>query len=444
MTFHKNLFILAHKAFDRRFMQLYQQLMGNLSKNYGQLLEEQDPLLRKSIGFSYEFVPYYKNLFTHLKLNPEDIRSKKDLEVLPILTKQEIKDKFDQFTPLNLVDQKYFDNVTSGSTGNPLKYRFSKFDRLLGGCLVYRGWSLAGYELGDKMVFLAGSSLGINFRSKLIKIFHETTRNIKKLSSFDMTDKNLHKYREVINTFKPKFIRGYVSSIYWYALWLEENKLSIYSPQGVLTTAEKLSPHMRQKISEVFNCPVFDGYGLNDGGISAYELSDHSGMRIDTERSILEVVDKNGKQLEEGTGRILATSLYNQAFPFIRYDTGDIGTTSINPDGTHVLTEILGRQEEMLQTPEGKIIHGVYFGYIFREMDGVRNYQVIQTDLDHLTIRIVRDDNFTEDQLAEVSKFIRKRSEKWQIRYEFVDEIEPTEAGKYKYVINLLKGNDTV
>ena len=58
---------------------------------------------------------------------------------------------------------------------------------------------------------------------------------------------------------------------------------------------------------------VYDGYGLNDGGVSAYECPEHAGLHIDTERSIMEVVDGEGHQMNRGDGRILATSLYNYA-----------------------------------------------------------------------------------------------------------------------------------
>ncbi|MGC9384766.1 MAG: phenylacetate--CoA ligase family protein [Kosmotogaceae bacterium] len=413
--------------------------MYDFSKDYGLLIEEQNIQLQKSVSYAYANVPYYNHLFDDLRIHPKDIKTRKDLENLPILTKQEIRDNFEDFTPKNLSDQKYFDNRTSGSTGVPLKYRFSKYDRLLGGCLVYRGWSIAGYELGDKMIFLAGIALGLNYKNKLIKKFHETTRNIKKLSSYAMDEKSLTKYWITINKIKPKFIRGLPTSIYLFAQWLEERNLSIYSPNAVFTTAEKLFPHQRQKIGKIFDCQVYDGYGLNDGGVSAFELLDHSGMRIDTERAVMEIVDKDGKQLTKGTGRIIATSLFNKAFPFIRYDTGDIGTVKIKPDGTHILTELIGRQDQMLQTPEGKFIHGTFFDILMRDLDNIKKFQVIQTDLKNLTIKIVPGENFDKTQLSMVTDMIRDYSKEWQAHFEFVDEIKTTEAGKFRYVINLLE-----
>jgi len=115
----------------------------------------------------------------------------------------------------------------------------------------------------------------------------------------------MREYAGVLNSFKPRFIRGYASSIYFFARWLEENQVSVPFPEGVFTTAEKLFPHMRKTIGDVFGCDVYDNYGLNDGGISAYECPEHAGLHIDTERSIMEVVDNNGLAVEEGEGQIL-------------------------------------------------------------------------------------------------------------------------------------------
>jgi len=70
----------------------------------------------------------------------------------------------------------YDNRATGGSTGTPLKYRVSKEQRIKNGCTLYRGWSYGGFNPGDKMVFLAGSSLGANAKSNLGKFIHETAR----------------------------------------------------------------------------------------------------------------------------------------------------------------------------------------------------------------------------------------------------------------------------
>jgi phenylacetate-CoA ligase len=435
----KNLFICAHQIGDYRFYPTYKKLVANQYITQDELKKQQEVQLRNMIDFSYRNVPYYHKLFDNLKLKPSDIKKIEDLEKLPILSKSTVREHFDEFKPINLRRMSYYNRATGGSTGFPLKYRLSKYDRFLSGAILYRGWGYAGYELGDKMVFLAGSSLGIGTTSKLNTRFHEIIRNIRKLSSFDMSYENMINYAEIINSFKPKILTGYASSIYFFANFLDENNISLISPQGIITTAEKLHPNMRNKIENVFGCDVYDSYGLNDGGVTAFECSEHN-LHIDTERSIMEVVDENNYQIEEGTGSIIATSLYNYAMPFIRYDTGDIGdivneTCSCNRN-YKILREIIGRQQEILQTPEGNFVHGEFFTHIFWEIDGIKEFQIVQNKLDNIIIKIVPEDWFNKKQLEYISKSVSKRSSKWNIEFKFVDRIDKTKSGKYKFVIN--------
>ena len=438
---HKRLFIFAHQVGDRNFHPTYKRLIQNQYKSYKELEEEQEKQLRYMINLAYKNVPYYHRLFDSLKLSPEDIKKVEDLEKLPILTKEIVKQNWDDFKPVNLNKLQYYERATGGSTGTPFKYRLSKFDRFLAGALLYRGWGYGGYELGDIMVFLAGASLDIGTKSYLAKRVHEVARNIKKLSSFDMGEKEMKDYVGIVNSFKPKFIRGYASSIYFFAKWIEENNIKTHQPLAVFTTAEKLHLNMREKIGTVFGCDVYDAYGLNDGGVSAYECSEHSGLHIDTERAVTEVVDKNGNQLESGEGEILATSLYNFAMPFIRYDTGDLG--HIIDDvcgcgrGYKLLKEVVGRSVDVLVTPEGKNIHGWFFLFIFWEhCKEIKEYQVVQEKLDTIVIKIVPEADFDENQLDRIREIVREKSEGWNVEFKFVDEIVRTGAGKYKFIIN--------
>ncbi|WP_129597791.1 phenylacetate--CoA ligase family protein [Methanohalophilus profundi] len=437
----KPLFILAHQVGDRNFYPTYKRLLANQWQSYAQQKESQEMQLRKMVDFVWENVPYYHRLFRELGIGPEDIRLVEDLEKLPILTKDIIKENWEDFKPKNLEKMKYYTNSTGGSTGEPFKYRLQKYDRFLSGALLYRGWGYAGYELGDKMVFLAGSSLDVGTEPIISKKAHEISRNVKKLSSFDMGSDDIQSYVKTINSFKPKFLRGYASAINLFANYVAENDLDIHQMDGVFTSAEKLFPVMRRNIKSAFNCDVYDGYGLNDGGIGAYECPEHNGLHIDTERSIMEIVNKDGTQLNEGVGEVLATSLNNYAMPFIRYDTGDMGHLLEDQcscgRGSKLLKEILGRSIDILITPEGKQVHGWFFIYMFWEYSkGIKEYQVVQKSLENIVIKIVPEDDFDEKQLNMIKSVVHSKSHGWNVEFKYVDYIEKTNAGKHKFIIN--------
>ena len=441
---NKQLFILAHEVGCRSFYSDYQKCVKNQWKPYTELKKEQEKQLRHMVSYCYENVPYYHNLFTSLKLQPADIRVIEDLEKLPVLTKEIIRQHWEEFKPGNLSGLNYYEMATGGSTGAPFSYRLTKHNRFVFGALMYRGWGYAGYHLGDKMVFLAGASLDVGTKSRLTTSIHETVRNLRKLSSFDMGEAEMRGYLQTINSFKPRFIRGYPSSIHSFAQWVDENNLEIYSPCAVFTTSEKLFPPVRKKISEIFGCEVYDGYGMTDGGISAFECPEHTGLHIDTELGITEVVGPSGIPIDNGEGQILATSLHNYALPVIRYVTGD--DASITGDsctcgrGHKLLKEVIGRTVDVLVTPEGKNVHGWFFLYIFWEhCKGIREYQVVQKTVQEIDIKLVIEDGFDAAQLEKIRQIISTKSKNWRVTFQFVDKIERTRAGKYKFIINEVK-----
>lgn len=448
--FHRSLFILAHTAVQPDFYPVYRRVVKNQWRPYTEMKEEQEKQLRHMIQFCYDYVPYYRAQFKTLKLQPHDIRKIEDLQNLPVLTKDTIKQHWEEFKPSCLSSLNYYSRATGGSTGSPLQYRLSKPDRFLGGALLYRGWGYGGFELGDKMVFLAGSSLDVSKKSHVVTRIHEISRNIKKFSSFDMGDNEMQDYACGLNSIKPRFIRGYASSIFFYASWLDNNSVSVPQPHAIFTTAEKLFPHMRKKISDVFGCEVYDTYGLNDGGISAYECAVHNGLHIDTERSILEITDVEGIPVYGQQGTILATSLHNYAMPFLRYNTGDLASLHNGPCAcgreSLLLQDIIGREKEFLITPSGRKVHGAaLFNLLFYTIESsvlpdavnrIKEFQIIQRQKGKVEIVFACDGELPAEVLDFIHSSIKNRFNEWDVEFRFVDEIDRSRAGKFRFIIN--------
>jgi len=436
-------FRLAHEFAYPGFTDHYKMLLRSQWKSYDELKAEQEKALRILIRFAYDEVPYYHKLFKSLSLRPEDIRLVEDLEKLPMLTKSVVKSNWEDFKPARLSRMKYVDKATGGSTGTPFAYRMGKQDLMMSICHQIRGWNYLGYEFGDRMVMMGGSSLTMGIRTSASRRLHEMVRNVRILSSFDMTDESMHDYAAIINSYRPKYVFGYSSSLHFFSEWLARNGVNIHTPRAIFTTAERLFPKARASIEKVFGCNVYDSYGLNDGGVSAIECDKREGLHISTERALMEVVNENLHQLSKGNGRILATGLHNFALPFIRYDTGDFATITDDKcscgRGFKLLKEIQGREQEMLVTPEGKHVHGEFFTHIFWEVVGVQEFQVVQDRIDHLTIKVVPEQGFDRSELEKVRRLVNVRSPGWVIDFKEVDRIDRASSGKYRFVINEVK-----
>ena len=190
--------------------------------------------------------------------------------------------------------------------GHTHEYRLSRYDRFLGGALGTGDGDTEGIILAIEWSSSQEPPLISEQRPDWSHGYMRSPETCESLSSFDMGEAEMQEYAATLGAFKPRFIRGYASSVYYFARWLKENDASLPSIAAVFTTAEKLMPHMRKVIEETFCCEAYDNYGLMDGGVSAYECPEHSGMHIDTERSIMEVVDPSGCQVVNGGGQIRA------------------------------------------------------------------------------------------------------------------------------------------
>ncbi|TCV26780.1 phenylacetate--CoA ligase family protein [Vibrio crassostreae] len=413
--FRKMVFYTFHLIFKIKILVDYYSLRNNEFKNSDEIIREQSKKVEKYIE-SKKFI-YEGDFFNKVKLDKNDIK-----KINKIIAKPNLKI-----------------GRTGGSTGEPLVYYMSQYNFDLSFAITYRGWGRAGYKLGDKVAILAGGSL-VNQNKTLRSRFTDYILNFERYSSYGMDDELMFSYYVDLNKKKPKFMRGYVSSIFEFAKFIDKKELTL-SFDAIMTTAEMLSPYQREYIGKVFSCDVFNTYGLNDGGISAFECSLHNGFHIDTERAYLEVLNSQGDVVFDEVGTIVATSFQNgDGTPFIRYDTGDLGvvTKSACPCGSPypLLKELKGRETDALEF-NNKVIGSPVLTVLMSRVN-VERYQFFQKSDTDLDIYISPSKDYSNkdeyfiiksilDNLGEVNVNIKLTSD----GIEFIK----TKAGKHKIVI---------
>ncbi len=432
-------FKIGYSIHRPKVLKYYNEFLQNNNMSLQEMQTYQNEKLRKMIHYCYQNILYYHDLFNSLGLKPEDITKVEDLYKLPILTKDDIRKDIEKFYPNNEQNIKYSIGSTGGSTGAPLKYRLSEESNSAGVALLSRGWGFAGYELGDKVAIIAGGSL-VKKEQSLKKIINNFIHNFRRYSSYGMDDELLNEYVQDMIKWKPKYIRGYASSVFQLAKFIKKNNLeNEFDIRAAITTAEMLFPKQREYISDVFNCDVFNTYGLNDGGISAYECEKHAGMHIDIERSLLECVDDNGHNIYNQEGKILATTLLDFSMPLLRYDTGDLGVLS-DEQCTCVcqrplLKELKGRVTDTLKL-NGKIIGGPVLTVLMGKTSFLQ-YQFIQQGNNKLLIKLQKgmdtteaktDRNYIEESLISQVGLLT-------INFEYVEDFIYPNGEKHKFIL---------
>ena len=428
------LFNLSDYLLQRNEVEFYKRFLLNDEKSFDILLAQQNDAVRLMINHCYYNIPFYQKKFKQLGLLPDDIKGVDDLKFLPILHKEEIRNNFEDFKCIK--PTKSIHSSTGGSTGMPLKYKMSKECYKRGIALLYRGWHRAGYNIGDKIVFFAGASL-VGKESLPSKI-NKYTKNITTFSSYGISDSEFISIISYLETTKPEFLRGYATSIAALARFVIESKKNLtYRPKGIFTTAEMLSNTDRSIIQTAFNTKVYNQYGLNDGGISAFEDGNKNGFLIDTERSFMESVS-NDKRVFDEPGNLIATSLYNYSFPFIRYDTGDIGKINERPmsgDNRLRLAALLGRETDMIEI-NGRRIGSPIFTVLMGKFD-ILKYQIVK-DKKELRFIIHKGENYTKEDEITIKQSMREKLGDTKLKFDYSGAFFESK-NKHKFIVDLDK-----
>ncbi|MEW6448321.1 MAG: hypothetical protein AB1426_09570 [Bacillota bacterium] len=210
--------------------------------------------------------------------------------------------------------------------------------------------------------------------------------------------------------------------------------------KGVVSTAETLYDDQRLLIQSSFGAPVINEYGARDGGIIAYECPSGS-MHIAEENLILEIVDiQTGKKAEDGhSGLVIVTDLHNCSMPRLRYQLGDVARLSNEGcecgKQLRVLQTIEGREDDIFVSREGKLVHGHFWNHIARNMNGIKQFQLIQHDRESVTLKIVKNEKFKPEEVEFFVHQIRDVLGDININVVYCERIEPTASGKLRYAV---------
>jgi len=359
-----------------------------------QIITYQEQRIRNMIQYCWDYVPFYRLHWQGFISSPEEIRSISDLQKLPIVTKADVRKHYHQIITTKS-DVKSSEARSGGSTGQPMIFRLTSYEEELGWGLMYTGWYRAGYRVGYPFLVVGGESIGVglgdkrNWKDFIVNRWVTSGSNLSLARAQALAKSSFFK--------KIRFIYGYPNAIRELGELLDKVGQCIpVNLEGIVCTAEVMLPEVRERIRTLYGgVPVLDQWGLYDGGLQACEGIEEDGFHVCFQRSIMEIVDDNGKQITEPgqPGHAVATSLTNFAFPFVRYDTGDIvhwKTREPSPSGIcwPRLGPIDGRTGDVIYLSSGRTITMPGLTLVMRWMDNLWQYQFIQTGPDRVTARL--------------------------------------------------------
>lgn len=399
------------------------------------LLELQWAKLTTLLRHAYETCAFYRERFDCLGLHPtRDFKDFASLSKLPVLTKSEIQQSARQMLSTSPRVTGITMNSTGGSTGTPLNFYQDDNYRIWADAARHRAWRrIEGISPRAIEAVLWGAVHEVGRRRSL----RATSVGLLKhrslqLNTFDLDIKRIKKFFWLYNLLRPQILRGYASSLCFVAEFVITNGLRVYKPRIVISSAETLWPAMRSKISSVFGADVIDSYGCREVSQIATECLHHCGLHLVMENQYVEIVD----------GQIIVTNLNNLGMPFIRYRVGDLAERvgeQACPCGrfSYRLLGLKGRDNDNIELPDGKVINGEFFEFLFFGLQTVQQFQVIYSkSQQQLRVRVK-----VTEKSERIDDLIRQKMDDafgfHNVKVEFTDSFDKTPTGKFRFVYSV-------
>ncbi len=388
--------------------------------------------LKSLLRHAYDNVPFYRRRFDSVGLRPQDVRHVDDLQKLPVLTKREIQDNLPELVARNVSRDRLFRDSTGGSTGSPLVF----VRDAVGAAWVersaerFRRWM--GYLPEDKIAFVWGADRDVP---------RTYPPNQRWLNSFAMSQADMDRFVRELQSFQPRNIRAYASSIYLLAQYIRAHGLSVPAPAAVEASAERLFPEHRTLVEQVFRCPVYNVYGSREVPAIGSECEAHRGVHVFGDIRLTEIVRAGRPAAAGEEGAIVVTDLLNYGMPFIRYEIGDVGSLEAGECSCgrsfSRLREIKGRITNTLTTPDGRLVHGEFFTHLFYDKPSIRSFQVHQNVAGSIEILVQPAADFEPQTMGPILTVVREHFGACvDLTWREVAEIPRTPTGKHLFTIS--------
>lgn len=386
-------------------------------------------------------VPWYRRQWRELGVTAADFRSLDDYARLPVLTKDVIRAHFEEFKADGWHDRLLY-KVTGGSTGEPMRFGYTRESNERRSAVMWRGYGWAGARMGRRTLYLWGGAVGAPHPLHQFKdrVYHAAFAR-RLLNSFHMTDANIGDYADAIDAYRPEVIVGYVGPLVRLAQWLLDNHRRVAQPAAVLGAAEALHDFQRELIERAFGCPAYNTYGCREVMLIASECEHRHGLHVNADHLVVEL---HGAAAPGDSGEVLLTDLSNLGMPLLRYANGDLATASDAScpcgRGLPLLAHVDGRKLDAIRTPDGHLLPGEFFPHMLKDVPGLRRFQLVQHRLDQLDLALVCDERFNDDSMAYIRRELAKVvGNRVVLDCRIVDDIPLTPSGKLRVTVSALE-----
>lgn len=385
--------------------------------------------LKEIINYTWNNIEGYRLHWQNNGFEPSKLKSLEDINLIPYITKEILRDNLNYFSNKNLKKLQYV--TTGGSTGIPFGFYQQTHNNMIELAFIHDIWSrfYSKIDLNTKKVILRGNKIDSIYKLDPISGLY--------ISSYDINIENVKEYILLIEKYKYPIFHVYPSAIYQMAKIMKENSLKLeFRFEAIMFGSEPLYDFQKELINEVFNTKLCFWYGHSEKAILAGNCSLSDNFQIFPQYGITEVINNE----------LIGTSFWNYATPFIRYKTMDFSDGNIfnNKSGRNYqfLNKIDGRLQEFIVSKSKKLISMTAINMHNDIFDDLEQFRFYQSKIGEVVFNYIPKNNEKVNLNKIYNGIKEKLSNEFELKLNQVNNIEKTSSGKLKFLEQELNINE--
>lgn len=370
------------------------------------------------------------------KKNTNFYSNYKSFQDFPIISKQTLRENYEDFLSSKIDKENSITSTTSGSSGRPMTFYLSKNKKYRQNAEVifYNRW--ANIDVGDYHAYVRITDA----KSKL-KLF---VQNEILMNPKDLTDNWLEEQVNILRNKNITGIIGYPSAIAAIAQKSIEMKIKKedFKLTGIVTSGETLRNKDKDIIEVAFGVKPLSRYSTEEFGVIASSCPNCGKYHLNDTGYIIEILAMDSdKHVKPGEiGRVVVTDLFSDNMPLIRFDTEDIAIyggpseCEFYPTGI-TLESVVGRQIETIYNINGESISPFAINGSLRDFHSIKQFQFVQNTLNDNVLFLVVNSEFNKEEEKLISNRFKKIL-KMNPKIKVVNEIQANKSGKRPYIIS--------
>lgn len=362
---------------------------------------KQQQKLQQLMQHVYGKSVYWKTIMDRLKIHPTTFNVD-DLKKFPVITKEVLQNHLPDM--ICALKSEIIDYVcTSGTTTSPINIPLTNndLDRLAEN--EYQSMLLTGATKDDifqicttiDKQFMAGLAYFLGIRKLGAGIIRQGIGAVKT-------------HWDTILSLQPTYLIAVPSFVVKMIDYAIENDINYQnsSVQKIICIGENIRKEdfslnaVGKKIADSWNVRLFSTYASSEMATAFTECEYGNGGHHNDELLVIELLDKNNNPVKSGEiGELTITTLDIEAFPLIRYKTGDLCTLHYDAcacgKSTARISPILGRTAQRIKY-KGTTFYPSTLFEVLHQFDSIKDSTIVlQTnkyDSDDVQIHLVLQD----------------------------------------------------